>query len=225
MKGKGISRELICVRASREVKEGMYVNLGLGIPTAIPNFVPEKLEVVFQSENGILGYGRVPQEEEEWDFDLLNASGQPTVLLPGACFFDSSLAFGMIRGGHIDLTFLGGFQVSEKGDLANWASSEQVRGGAGSIGGSMDLSFGSKRVIVVMEHVTKDGKLRILKECTLPLTAKGCVNTILTDLAVLEVTPEGLVLKEVAPGITSEEVQEVTEPRIIIDPLLREIGL
>lgn len=225
MKEKGLSRDLMCIRVAKEIKEGMYVNLGIGLPTYVANFVPEDIEVFLQSENGVLGYGRVAENEGEWDNDLVNAGGQPIVLRSnaGACFFDSLAAFTMIRGEHLDLVILGAYQVSERGDLANWARTKQA---VGSIGGAMDLTFGgTKRLIVIMEHTTGKGEPRIVKECSLPLTAQGVVNTIFTDLAVIDVSPKGLVLKEVAPGLTPEEVQKVTEPQLIIASSLKGIEL
>lgn len=222
---KGLSRDLICMRVAKELKEGMYVNLGMGLPGRVSNFVPEDLDVFFQSENGILGYGRIVENEGEWNPDLVNAGGQPIVLNPnaGPSFFDSVIAFTMIRGEHLDLVILGAYEVSEKGDLANWSLSQK---GFGSIGGAMDLAFGgAKRIIVIMEHCSRDGKPRIVKQCSLPLTAPRVVNTIFTNLAVVEVSSEGLTLKEIVPGFTKEEVQELTEPKLIIDPQLKEIEL
>jgi len=217
----GLSRELIAVRAARELKDGYYVNLGIGLPTLVSSFVPEGIEVVFHSENGILGYGRIANEGE-MDPDLVNAGSQPVILNPGAAFFDSAQAFAMIKGGHIDVVILGAFQVSERGDLANWMTLEKK---VGSIGGSMDLVTGVKKVIVTMEHTTRTGEPRIVKECTHPLTGRGVVNMIITNLAVIEVTSEGLILKEVAPSITPEEVQAVTEPKLKLAEVLREMKL
>ncbi|MFH1650596.1 MAG: 3-oxoacid CoA-transferase subunit B [Chloroflexota bacterium] len=210
MEQKGLTRELIGARIARELREGMYVNLGLGLPTMVANFIPEDLEVFLHSENGILGCGRIATDEE-WDIDLLNAGGQPITLRPGGSFFHSADAFAMIRGGHLDVSILGAFQVSEKGDLANWARGEAR---LGNIGGAMDLCGGARRKFVYMEHTTRDGAPRIVRECTYPLTARGVVNAIFTNLAVIDVTPGGLVLREVAPGVTPEEVQAVTEPRL-----------
>ncbi|MFC2017647.1 3-oxoacid CoA-transferase subunit B [Chloroflexota bacterium] len=223
MQDKGLSRDLTCMRVARELREGMYINLGIGLPSRVANFAPEDMELFFHSENGILGYGRIVETEEEREPDLVNAGGQPVVLNPnaGPCFFDSAAAFTMIRGEHLDLVILGAYQVSEKGDLANWSATEK---GFGSIGGAMDLAFGgAKRLIIIMEHVTKEGKPRIVKKCSLPLTAPGVVDTIFTNLAVIDVSPEGLILKEIAPGFSKEEVQEVTEPRLIMAPHLKEI--
>ena len=217
----GLNRELIALRVAKEFREGDYVNLGIGLPTLVSNFAPEGIDVVLHAENGILGYGRIA-EEGEMDPDLINAGAQPVTLNPGAAFLDSCEAFAMIRGGHIDIAVLGAFQTSERGDLANWMTRERK---VGSIGGSMDLVSGVKEVIVAMEHTTRSGEPRIVKECTHPLTGRGVVNLIITDLAVIEVTPEGLLLKEVAPGVTPEEVQIVTEPKLIIAEGIKEIVL
>ncbi|MBI2917560.1 MAG: CoA transferase subunit B [Chloroflexi bacterium] len=217
---KGLTRELIALRVVKELRDGFYVNLGIGLPTLVSNFIPPGMTVILQSENGMLGYGRIA-EEREIDPDLINAGGQYVTLAPGACFFHSADSFAMIRGGHVDLTVLGGLQVSEKGDLANWMVPQR---GVGSIGGAMDLVYGAKRVIIAMEHTAK-GQPRIVRECTYPLTGRRVVNTIVTNLAVIEVTRQGLVLQEVAPSVTAEEVQAVTEPRLIISPDLREMEL
>jgi 3-oxoacid CoA-transferase subunit B len=213
------------MRVVKELQEGMYINLGIGLPGRVANFVPEDMELFLHSENGILGYGRIAESEEEWDSDLVNAGGQPIVLNydAGPSFFDSATAFTMIRGEHLDLVILGAYQVSEKGDLANWSANEK---GIGSIGGAMDLAFGgAKRVITIMEHVTKEGNPRLVKKCSLPLTAAGVVDTVFTNLAVIQISPEGFILKEVAPGVTKEEVQEATEAKLIIAPDSKEIEL
>ena len=217
----GLSRELIAMRVAREFKEGYYVNLGIGLPTLVSSFVPEGINVVLHSENGILGCGRIANEEEI-EPDLINAGSQPLTLKPGASFFDSAASFAMIRGGHIDMAVLGAFQVSEKGDLANWMRLERKVGG---IGGSMDLVSATKEIIVAMEHTTRSGEAKIVKECTDPITGRGVVNLIITSLAVIEVTSEGLLLKEVAPSVTPEEVQSVTEPALIISSTLKEMEL
>jgi 3-oxoacid CoA-transferase subunit B len=217
----GLSRELIALRVAKEFGDGYCVNLGIGLPTLVSSFVPEGIDVVLHAENGILGYGRIANEDEI-DPDLINASSQPLTLNPGAAFFNSADSFAMIRGGHIDMAVLGAFQVSEKGDLANWMRLERKVGG---IGGSMDLVSGVKKVIVAMEHTSKSGEPKIVKECTHPLTGRGVVNTIITDLAVIEVTPEGLLLKEVAPSVTAEEVQAVTEPKLKLAKDLRTMEL
>ncbi len=221
MKSAGLTRELIALRVARELRDGMVVNLGIGLPTQVANFIPEGITVIFQAENGLLGYGGIA-EEEQIDADLINAGGQPVTLLPGACFFHSADSFAMIRGGHVDMTVLGGLQVSEKGDLANWMVAEK---GVGSIGGAMDLAVGARRVIVAMEHTTKDGGSRIVRECRYPLTAIRAVDLVVTNLAAIEVTPEGMVVREVAPGVTFEDVQEASEPVLIRPPDLREMEL
>ncbi|HEY8489396.1 MAG TPA: 3-oxoacid CoA-transferase subunit B [Dehalococcoidia bacterium] len=216
---RGVSRELIAVRVARELRDGMAVNLGIGLPTLVANYVPADVAVWFQAENGLLGYGGVA-EAGAFDPDLINASGQPVTLRPGACCLDSAQAFAMIRGGHLDVAVLGGLQVSERGDLANWLVPER---GGGSIGGAMDLALGARRVIVAMEHTTKGGAPRLLRRCTYPLTAARCVDLVVTDLAVVAVTPRGFELREVAPGVTPEEVQAVTEARLHPAPDVREM--
>jgi len=221
MKSAGLTRELIALRVARELRDGMVVNLGIGLPTQVANFIPEGITVIFQAENGILGYGGIA-EEEQIDADLINAGGQPVTLLPGACFFHSADSFAMIRGGHVDMTVLGGLQVSEKGDLANWMVPEKA---VGSIGGAMDLAVGAARVVVAMEHTTRGGQPRIVRECSYPVTAIRAVDLIVTNLAAIEVTPEGLVVREVAPGVTFEEVQEASEPRLIRPPDLWDMEL
>lgn len=219
-----LSEEIIAMRAAKELQDGDCVNLGTGIPLLCASFAPEGRDVFFEAEHGILGYGPILSidEWEKIDFDLIDAGGRFLMPRPGMCFFDMDVSFDMIRGGRLDATILGGLQVSEKGDLANWTI-----GGVESvaIGGSMDLAVGAKRVIVTMTHTTKEGMPKILKQCTYRLTAKECVDLIVTDLAVIEVTPEGLLLKEVAPGWTAEEVQALTEPKLIIAPDLKEIDL
>lgn len=217
----GLSRELIALRVAQEFKDGYYVNLGIGLPTMASDYVPTGVEVVLHAENGILGYGRIASEKE-MDPDLINAGSQPVTLTPGAAFLNSADAFAMIRGGHIDIAVLGAFQVSKKGDLANWMTTERK---VGSIGGSMDLVAGVKKVIVTMEHTTRTGEPKVVEECSYPLTGKGVVNLIITDLAVIEVVPEGLLLREIAPSFTPEEVQAVTEPKLIITKDLKVMNL
>ncbi len=221
MKKPGIEREIIAMRVAREFQDGDVVNLGIGIPTLASNFIPEGRRITFHTENGALGFGSLAEPGQE-DIDLTNAGGQFVTLQPGMSFFHSADAFAMARGGHVDITVLGAFQVSEKGDLANWMLPER---GVGNVGGAMDLVSGAKKVIVAMEHVSKNGEPRILKRCAYPLTGIECVDLVVTDLAVIEVTPQGLVLREVAPGWTATEVQRLTEPKLIVAKELREIEL
>jgi 3-oxoacid CoA-transferase B subunit len=215
-----LSREQIAQRAAQELPAGAYVNLGWGIPNLIAAYVPEDRPVIFHSENGILGMGPRARAGEE-DLDLVDAMKVPVTVLPGASYFSQVDAHAMTRGGHLDMAVLGGLQVSETGDLANW----KVPGakGAGGIGGAMDIATGARHLIVTMEHRTKQGEPKIVKTCTYPLTAIECVKTIVTDLAVIDVTARGLVLREVAPGWTAEEVQAATEPRLIVADDLREM--
>lgn len=220
-----LPREAVAMRGAKELFDGAVVNLGIGIPTLVSSFIPDGIDVVLHTENGALGFGPVvtaEEFEEKADIDLINAGGQYVTPLPGMCFFHHADSFLIIRGGHIDITMLGVLQVSEGGDLANWML---PRRGGGNIGGGMDLAFNARRVIALTEHTTKDGKPRIVTQCTIPLTAPECVDLIITDLAVIEVAKEGLILKEIAPGWSVEEVQALTEPRLLVAEGLKEIEL
>lgn len=218
---EGISRELIALRVANDIPDGSYVNLGIGIPTLVSNWIVGR-DLVLQAEIGMLNCGPIA-EEDEMDQDCINASCQPITELPGACYFSSCESFEMIRGGRMDYAVMGAFQVAENGDYAGWNLPATGRGKIGNIGGSMDLAVGARNVFIAMEHTTLTGEMKILKKCIYPLTAKGVVKKIFTDLAVLEVTPKGLVLKEIAPGLSAKEVQSVTEPKLIVTPDLKEI--
>jgi 3-oxoacid CoA-transferase B subunit len=217
-----LTRELIAMRVAKELFDGAVVNLGIGIPTLVSSFIPEGMDVIYHTENGALGFGPVvtaSEIEDKADIDLVNAGGQYITPRPGMCFFDHSISFSMIRGGHIDIAVLGVIQVSESGDLANWMIPGR---GVGNIGGGMDLAFNARRVICATEHTTKNGRPKIVKQCSIPLTAPQCVDLIVTDIAVIKVTEKGLILQEFAPCWTAQDIQALTEPELIIAPDVKE---
>jgi len=221
---EGLSRELIALRVANELQDGTYVNLGIGIPTLVSNWI-EGRDIILQSEIGMLNTGPLASDREV-DQDLINASCQPVTELPGCCYFSHCESFAMIRGEYMDVAVLGALQVSQKGDLAGWNNPERgLPEHIGNIGGSMDLAVGAKKIIVTMMHTTTSGAPKIVNECSYPITARGVVKLIVTNLAVIEVTEKGLVLKEVAPGFTAKDVQSVTEPKLILSPDLKEIQL
>ena len=217
-----LDEQTMALRAVKEFQDGMVVNLGVGMPTLCSMYVPPEKDILFHSENGVLGFGPIVTNPDDADLNLINAGVQPVTRKPGMSFFEHAESFAMIRGGHVDVAVLGAIQVSEKGDLANWLLPGKK---VGSLGGGMDLAFCARKVIALTTHTTKDGKPKIVRRCSEPLTAPGCIDLIVTDVAVIEVTPDGLLLREVAPGWTAEEVQALTEPKLKASPDLKEMEL
>jgi len=217
-----LPRELIAMRVAKELQPGYFVNLGIGIPNLVADFTPPEKGVIFHAENGLLGIGRAQEVGKIEIPDMMNAGGQPVMPIPGAWLMDSAESFAIVRGGHLDVAVLGGLQVSEKGDLANWMRPGRA---VGSVGGAADIAVGARQLFVAMEHTTKDGEMKIVRRCTYPLTAVGVVKKIFTDVAVISVHPDGLLLEEVAPGWTPEEVQDITEAPLRVSPSLHEIDL
>jgi 3-oxoacid CoA-transferase subunit B len=222
-KHEGLPREVIALRVSREIEDNSYVNLGIGIPTLISNWL-EGRDVILQSEIGMLKTGSLA-EGDEIDQDLINASCQPVLEVPGTVYFDICESFAMIRGGHVDVTVMGAFQVNETGDFASWSNPSRGLNGVGNIGGSMDLAIGAKKLFIAMEHTTNDGRAKIVRDLTYPATARKRVDTIFTDLAVIDVTPQGLLLREILPGLTIDDIQSITEPKLLVARDLKEIEL
>ena len=217
-----LPRELIAMRVAAELQPGEFVNLGIGIPNLVADFTPDDRGIVYHAENGILGLSKAQMMGGADVPDMRNAGGQPVTMIKGGWLMDSADSFAIVRGGHLDVAVLGGLQVSEKGDLANWMRPGRA---VGAVGGAADIATGARKLYIAMEHTTKDGEVKIVRECSYPLTARHCVTKIFTDVAVISVTPEGLVLEEIAPGWTVEEVQSVTEPKLTVSPNLREIQL
>ena len=219
MSGKErLSRELMAMRVAGELEDGTVVNLGIGMPTLVSNYIPMDGSIILHAENGVIGYGPFPQEGQE-DANLVNAGGQPVTLQPGAAIVSHADSFAMIRGGYIDVAVLGGFQVSQRGDLASWSTDEES---LGSPGGAVDIALAARRVIVMMEHTTKEGGPKLLRECGYPLTGRECVEVVITDLGLFQVTGDGLLLREIAPGWTVEDVQALTDAPLTLSPELRE---
>jgi 3-oxoacid CoA-transferase B subunit len=217
-----LPRELIAMRVAAELQPGEFVNLGIGIPNLVADFTPDEKGIVYHAENGILGLSKAQMQGGVDIPDMRNAGGQPVTMIKGGWLMDSADSFAIVRGGHLDVAVLGGLQVAENGDLANWMRPSRA---VGSVGGAADIATGARKLYIAMEHTTKEGELKIVKQCSYPLTARRCVTKVFTDVAVISVTPQGLVLEEMAPGWAAEEVQSITEPKLIVSPQLREIQL